>query len=35
MKSEARKGINLTPEEVYEINKTLTPLIKKGQTINH
>ena len=35
IKSEARKGINLTPEEVYEINKTLTPLIKKGQTINH
>ena len=35
VKSEARKGINLTPEEVYEINKVLTPLIKKGQTINH
>lgn len=35
VKSEARKGINLTPEEVYEINRTLTPLIKKGQTINH
>lgn len=35
IKSEARKGINLTPEEVYTINKTLTPLIKKGQTINH
>lgn len=35
VKSEARKGINLTPEEVYEINNTLTPLIKKGQTINH
>ena len=35
VKSNARKGINLTPEEVYEINKTLTPLIKKGQTINH
>ena len=31
----ARKGINLTPEEVYKINNTLTPLIKKGQTINH
>ena len=25
----------VTPEEVYEINNTLTPLIKKGQTINH
>ena len=35
VKSEARKGINLTPEEVYTINATLTPLIKKGQTINH
>ena len=35
IKSEARKGINLTPEEVYNINTTLTPLIKKGQTINH
>jgi len=35
VKSEARKGINLTPEEVYSINTTLTPLIKKGQTINH
>ena len=29
VKSEARKGINLTPEEVYGINNTLTPLIKK------
>ena len=35
VKSEAKKGINLTPEEVYNINTTLTPLIKKGQTINH
>ena len=35
VKSNARKGINLTPEEVYIINSTLTPLIKKGQTINH
>ena len=35
VKSEARKGINLTPEEVYNINITLAPLIKKGQTINH
>lgn len=34
-KSNARKGINLTEEEVYVINNTLTPLIKKGQTINH
>lgn len=35
IKSEARKGINLTPEEIYKINNVLTPLIKKGQTINH
>ena len=35
IKSEARQGINLTEEEVYIINNTLTPLIKKGQTINH
>ena len=35
VKSEARKGINLTPEEIYKINSILTPLIKKGQTINH
>lgn len=35
VKSEARKGINLTPEEVHAINAILTPLIKKGQTINH
>lgn len=35
VKINARKGINLTPEEVYKINNTLTPLIKKGQTINH
>lgn len=35
VKSNARKGINLTPEEVYVINTILTPLIKKGQTINH
>ena len=35
IKSEARKGINLTPEEIFIINTTLTPLIKKGQTINH
>ena len=35
VKSQARRGINLTPEEVYKINTTLTPIIKKGQTINH
>lgn len=35
VKSEARKGINLTAEKIYKINSILTPLIKKGQTINH
>lgn len=36
LKSESRKGIDLTPEQVYEINKIISPLIKdKGQSINH
>ncbi len=35
IKSESRKGISLTPEEVHNINTILTPLIKKGQTLNH
>ena len=35
VKSVARKGINLTPEEVYNINTIITPLVKKGQTTNH
>ena len=36
IKSEARRGINLTPEEVYKINTTLTALIKRRQIyINH
>ena len=35
IKSEARKGINLTPEEVFKINEIITPLVKKGQTTNH
>ena len=35
IKSESRKGINLTPEEVYTINTTLKPLINQGQTVNH
>lgn len=33
--SQSRKGFNLTPEQVYQINKTIYPLIKKGQTTNH
>lgn len=28
LKSESRKGIDLTPEQVYEINKVIAPLIK-------
>ena len=35
LKSESRKGISLTPEEVHNINEVITPLVKKGQTINH
>lgn len=30
-----RQGINLTDEEIYNINKIITPLVKKGQTTNH
>lgn len=33
--SECRKGIDLTPEQVYQINSIIKPLIKKGQTTNH
>ena len=33
--SSCRQGINLTEEEVYNINKIIGPLVKKGQTINH
>lgn len=33
--SEVRKGINLTEEEVFNINNVITPLIMKGQTVNH
>ena len=33
--SSCRQGINLTDEEIYNINKIITPLIKKGQTTNH
>lgn len=35
VKSESRKGINLTEEEVYKINQVISPLVKKGQTLNH
>lgn len=33
--SSCRQGINLTEEEIYEINKIITPLVNRGQTINH
>ena len=33
--SSCRQGINLTDEEIYNINKIITPLVKKGQTTNH
>lgn len=35
LKSTCRKGINLTEEEIYNINKIVKPLLKKGQTYNH
>lgn len=33
--SSSRQGINLENEEIYNINKIITPLVKKGQTTNH
>lgn len=33
--SSCRQGINLTEEEIFNINKIITPLVKKGQTTNH
>lgn len=33
--SESRKGINLTPEELKQLNDTVSPLIKKGQPLSH
>ena len=33
--SSCRQGINLTDEEIYNINKVILPLVKKGQTTNH
>ena len=32
---ESRKGINLTPEELNEINDLVSPLILKGQPLSH
>lgn len=33
--SNCRKGINLTEEEIFNINNVISPLVKKGQTTNH
>ena len=33
--SNCRQGINLTEEEIFNINTVITPLVKKGQTTNH
>lgn len=33
--SSCRQGVNLTEEEIYNINNIITPLVKKGQTVNH
>ena len=33
--SNCRSGINLTEEEIFNINNIITPLVKKGQTTNH
>lgn len=33
--SSSREGINQTPESIQRMNDTLTPLIKKGQSIAH
>ena len=33
--SSCRQGINLTDEEIFNINKIIYPLVKKGQTTNH
>ncbi len=33
--SRCRQGINLTEEEIFNINNIIAPLVKKGQTTNH
>lgn len=30
-----RQGINITEEEIYNTNRVLTPIIRKGLTVNH
>lgn len=33
--SSCKQGIDLNDEEIYNINKVIKPLVKKGQTTNH
>lgn len=34
--SDTRKGLDITPEEIYQINRVIMPLLKdKRQTVNH
>ena len=33
--SDCKKGVDLTQEDVFNINNLITPLIMKGQTVNH
>ena len=33
--SESRKGINMTPEELQDLNDLISPLILKGQPLSH
>ena len=32
---QARKGINMTPEELQELNDLISPLVLKGQPLSH
>ena len=33
--SKSRSGINMTPEELQELNDLISPLVKKGQPLSH
>ena len=33
--SESRKGVNLSPEDLHELDALVTPLVKRGQSIAH
>ena len=35
MMSESRKGIDLSPEELYELDQLISPLLLRGQSIAH